>query len=89
MRGVSALLTRDRENIRGYEEVENEALGLPEEERAELAQELLLSLDSPSEEEIAEDWLLEAHRRARELNDGTVQPISAEEVRREAQALLR
>ena len=70
-------------------QIENEALRLPEEKRAELAQKLLLSLDSPSEEEITEDWLLEAHRRARELDDGTVQPISAEEVRRKAQALLR
>ncbi len=70
-------------------QIEVEALGLPEERRAELAQKLLLSLDSPSEKEIAEDWLLEAQRRARELDDGTVQPVSAEEVRRKARALLR
>ena len=60
-----------------------------EEERAELAQKLLLSLDNPSEEEIAEDWLAEAKRRAIELDEGIVQPISAEEVRRKVQALLR
>lgn len=70
-------------------QIEDEALRLPEDERAELAQKLLLSLDAPSEGEIAEDWLAEAQRRARELDEGTVQPISADEVRRKAQALLR
>ncbi len=70
-------------------QIENEALRLPEVERAELAQKLLLSLDAPSEQEMAEDWLLEAQRRARELDDGTAQPIPAEEVRRKARALLR
>lgn len=69
--------------------IEEEALHLPEEERAKLAQKLLLSLDAPSEAEIAEDWLIEAQRRARELDEGLVQAISAEEVRRKAQALLR
>ena len=54
-----------------------------------LAQKLLLSLDSPSEEEISDDWLLEANRRAKDIDDGLVQPISAEEVRLKAQALLR
>ena len=71
------------------EQIENEALRLSEEERATLAQKLLLSLESLSEREIADDWLLEAQRRARELDDGSVQPVSAEEVRRKAQALLR
>jgi len=70
-------------------QIEAEALNLSEEERAELAQRLLLSLDTPSEEEIAEDWLVEAQRRARELDQGMVQPVPAEEVRRKAQALLR
>lgn len=70
-------------------QIEEEALQLSEEERAELAQKILLSLDTPSQKEIEEDWLVEAHRRARELDEGVVQPIPAEEVRRKAQALLR
>jgi putative addiction module component (TIGR02574 family) len=70
-------------------QIEAAALNLSGEERAELAQKLLLSLDTPSEEEIAEDWLMEAQRRARELDEGVVQPVPAEEVRRKAQALLR
>lgn len=70
-------------------EIEREALHLSEEERAELAQKLLLSLDAPTEAEIAEDWLVEADRRARELDDGVVKAIPAEEVRRKAMSLLR
>jgi len=69
--------------------IEDEALHLPEDERAELAQKLLLSLDAPSEDEIAEDWLVEAQRRARELDEGIVQPVPADEVRRKAMALMR
>ena len=70
-------------------QIEDEALHLPEDQRAALAQKQLLSLDASSDNEIAEDWLVEARRRARELEDGTVQPIPAEEVRRKARALLR
>jgi len=70
-------------------QIEDEALHLSEEERAELAQKLLLSLDAPTIAEIEEDWLVEAHRRARELDERTLQPIPAEEVRKKAQALLR
>jgi putative addiction module component (TIGR02574 family) len=70
-------------------QIEDEVLRMTEEERAELAQKLLLSLDAPSESEIAEDWLVEAQRRARDLDEGIVQPVPADEVRRKAQALLR
>ncbi len=70
-------------------QIEDDILHLSEEKRAELAQKLLLSLDSPSEGEIAEDWLVEAQRRARELDEGIVQPVSAGEVRRKARSLLR
>lgn len=70
-------------------QIEDEALHLSEEERAELAQKLLLSLDAPTTDEIEEHWLIEARRRARELDEGIVKPISAEEVRKKARALLR
>ena len=70
-------------------QIEDEALHLSEEERAALAQKLLLSLDAPTVDEIEEDWLIEARRRARELDEGIVQPIPAEEVRKKARALLR
>lgn len=70
-------------------EIEREAMHLTEDERAKLAQRLLLSLESSAEADIAADWLTEAARRARDLDEGLVQPIPAEEVRRKALALLR
>ncbi|MDX8409194.1 MAG: addiction module protein [Mariprofundales bacterium] len=69
-------------------EIKNEALHLPEVDRACLAQELLISLDVPSQNEIADDWLLAAQQRARDLDEGLALPIPAENVRRKAQALL-
>ena len=72
-----------------FPSLEHEALSLPPEDRAKLAQKLLLSLDTLSEEESEQAWLIEADRRAREIDSGDVQPISADEVRRKARALLR
>lgn len=69
--------------------LEHEALRLLPEERAKLAQKLLLSLEAPPRSEAERAWLDEAERRARDLDEGTVQPIPAEEVRRKAQSLLR
>ena len=70
-------------------QIKDEALSLPEEQRAELAQKLLLSLDTPPRDEIETHWLNEAPRRARELDEDIVRPIPAEEVRRKARTLLR
>ena len=67
----------------------HQALGLPPEGQAKLAQKLLLSLDSLSEDESDQVWPVEADRRARELDRGDVQPIAAEEVRKKARNLLR
>ncbi len=72
-----------------FKNIEIEALSLSPEERAKLAQKLLLSLESFSESEIEKAWLIEAKRRAREIDSGDVQPIPAEEVRQKAKALLR
>ena len=54
----------------GTKTLQEAALELPPDERAELAQKLLLSLDDPPEEELAETWLSEANRRAGELDRG-------------------
>lgn len=66
-----------------------EALSLPVEERAKLAEQLLSSLDSLSDEENEHLWFQEAARRADELDRGTTQRIPAEDVRREAKALFK
>lgn len=70
-------------------QIEDVALHLPQDDRAKLAHRLLLSLEEAAENEIAQEWLKEAQRRARELDEGIVQPVPADEVRRKARALLR
>lgn len=69
--------------------IEREALRLSPEDRAKLAQKLLISLDVLSEEELEQAWLTEASRRAEALDRGEVQPVLAGEVRRKAKELLR
>ena len=71
------------------QKIEDEALHLPKEERAQLIQRLVLSLESPSEEELRSDWLLEARRRGEELDNGTVRAVSSEDVMRKARALIK
>ena len=58
-------------------------------ERAELASELLVSLDALSESEIEKLWLEEAVRREAELDSGTARSIPADEVFAAARARLR
>ena len=65
------------------------ALNLPPDERAALAEKLLLSLDEASDAEVEQAWLSEAAHRARELDQGDVEAIPAEDVRRKARSLLR
>ncbi len=69
--------------------IEDAVLGLPEEERAQLAHKLLISLDTQTEVEIAEDWRNEASRRAADIDSGAATLVSADAVRAAAQALLR
>jgi|JI10StandDraft_1071094.scaffolds.fasta_scaffold501456_2 putative addiction module component (TIGR02574 family) len=71
------------------ETIRREALSLSVQERAELAEQLLSSLDALSESEIEQLWLLEAARRAAEMDRGLMKRVAAEEVRRQAQALLK
>jgi putative addiction module component (TIGR02574 family) len=69
--------------------LEKQALRLSAEDRAALAQKLLLSLEDMPASELDEMWLLEAERRARQLDRGEVQPVPADEVRRRVKALVR
>ncbi len=71
------------------ETIRREALSLPVQERAELAEQLLSSLDALSEAEIEQLWLQEAARRADELDRGLAQRIPADDVRGQAQAMLK
>ena len=69
--------------------IRREALSLPPEQRAELAERLLSSLESLSDAEAEQLWFAEAARRAEEIDSGLAKRYSAEEVRQQAQALLR
>ncbi|MGH8497477.1 MAG: addiction module protein [Methylococcales bacterium] len=71
------------------ETIRHEALLLPPEERARLAEQLLSSLDTLTEAEIEQLWLQEAQRRADEMDKGLVKRIPADEVDRDARALVK
>ncbi len=57
----------------------SEALTLPLEQRSRLATRLLASLEEDDSPGISPAWQAEAHRRARELDAGTVKPMSLED----------
>ena len=69
--------------------IERAVLHLLVSERAELAYKLLLSEDNMSEAEIEAAWFDEAKRRAVEIDQGLVQPITAEAVSRKVRDLLK
>ena len=67
----------------------SEALGLPDEERAELAQDLIASLDAPADTDAADAWDKEIVRRLAEIDAGTAKLIDRAELRRRIQQRLR
>lgn len=70
------------------EQVENEALKLKPEARAELAEKLLRSLEDLSDEDIERLWVEEAVRRNAEIDAGTASLRDAEDVFRDARARI-
>ena len=71
------------------DELKAEALRLNPQERAELASELLASLDELSETEVERMWLEEAMRRDAALDSGAARAVPADEVFAAARARLR
>ena len=63
-------------------EIEDDALKLPDEDRARLAVRLLASLEEEAEspDEIEKLWLVEAERRFQELRAGVVWRVPAKDV---------
>ena len=70
------------------DKIEREALRLPKEERAFLADRLLSSLDGEVLSDVEEAWVAEAERRYAEYQEGKRQPISATDVFAEADRML-
>lgn len=64
------------------EKVRSEALNLSESERAELAQNLVASLDWPSEPDVEKAWDAEILRRLAEIDSGTANLIDRKELGR-------
>lgn len=69
-------------------EVKNEAMKLSLRERAELARELLRSVDDPSNAEYDDLWLDEVGRRIERVQRGKSKLIPLEEALRRAKAAL-
>ncbi len=69
--------------------LQREALNLDAKSRAELAERLLESLDTLSEEEISNLWADEAERRLAEYRAGRSEAVPADEVLREARQRLQ
>jgi putative addiction module component (TIGR02574 family) len=70
---------------RSYEEIRDEVMALPVEERGALAEELYDSTLTDEERALEEEW----ERRAEELISGKVKGIPADEVIEEARAALK
>jgi len=66
-----------------------QALGLTECERAELARRLLVSLDNVAEEGVEEAWDEEIARRVERIRNGTAQGRPAEDVLRDLRTRLQ
>jgi putative addiction module component (TIGR02574 family) len=70
------------------DELLQRALELPENERAELAGNLISSLDTTVDADVDAAWQAEVARRAREVESGKVKSISWEQVRQQGRSLL-
>lgn len=72
-----------------FEEVTSKAMTLPPENRAELAELLIQSLDEKEDEDVRSAWLSEIRRRDQEIRSGASVTKPAEQVLREAREELR
>ncbi len=70
-----------------YDEIAAEAMRLTPQERADLADKLWVSVDTP--EEVAAAWDAEIARRIAQLDSGEVETIPFEQVMSELRAKLR
>jgi putative addiction module component (TIGR02574 family) len=66
--------------IQNSEEVTAQAMALPPDARALLADRLLNSLDSPGRKDLDRLWAEEAERRVQQIKNGEVELLPGEEV---------
>jgi len=65
---------------RTIKDIENEIRTLSTSDRMRLLRDLIADLDGGMDEGVEKVWLEEAERRYRELKEGKVEPVPAEEV---------
>ena len=70
------------------DQITEEAIKLPPESRALLADKLVQSLESEEPDEIQQLWSAEAIRRRDEIRSGQVKPIPGDQVMEEARRLV-
>jgi len=88
---VSQKPTRGRYNLDMTQEAHEllqKALALPENERAELAGNLISSLDATVDQDVDAAWQQEVVRRLHEVQSGKVETVSWEEVQQKGRTLL-
>lgn len=61
-------------------QLKDKVLGLSQSERAELAHELLVSLDGPPDDAAPAAWAKEVQRRLDEIDSGAVRAVDSEAV---------
>ncbi len=71
-----------------FDQITEEAMKLPADSKALLADKLVESLESEELDEIQRLWSAEAIRRRDEVRSGQVQPIPGEEVLEEVRRLV-
>ncbi len=76
---ASALLQQLRDTV----------LGLPVEDRAELAHELLASLDGPPDADVENAWAAAIERRVAEVDAGTIELVDGDDVMLRVRERLR
>jgi putative addiction module component (TIGR02574 family) len=69
-------------------ELLQKALALPENERAELAGNLIASLDVTFDPDVDAAWQQEVARRLNDIQSGKIETVSWEEVQQKGRALL-
>lgn len=74
---------------RPLKEIEQELLLLPQNERAQLAHCLIVSLDEGMDEDVDAYWREELERRNCEIENGAVELIPADEAMRRAREALK
>lgn len=74
---------------RAAKDIVKAAIQLPENERVQVVEQLLASLEPESDEDVDSAWAAEIERRSRQIKEGTVSLIPWEEVKSQARKRAR